>query len=420
MRGDEAQLEGESHRRATTGPRHAAPRKSMLTRLHMPAGKAVALAAMPTAVLMGMGLTPQLAQADPKNPGPFKPGKCVSQPDEADEKEAEKAEDEAAKAEKEAEEAKEEAAKDKAGDTPEPSGSASPEPEPSGSAGSGEEEAGEAEPAPSESGTKNPLDPLGVGDALGNLFGGGEDEQPADEPSGTGEPEASAEAGAEESPDAPAPEDGAGKAVEDTVGGLTDGAKSALEKAEEKAEKAREEAEKAAEGAGAAVPGADGLQPFPCPEYDPQALADAELEKTPLLPDDPWTLESSKLSLHGLDYQGIVKVKTWSGEVKEVLKFTAKGVDIKDLHQLVVGPNGTTSHVKAAEGSNSTIRNGEVTMYTEELKGNLLGIIPITFSPKSPPPLNIPEVFFTQVTVKQAGQFGGELTVPGMHLYNEA
>ena len=47
------------------GPRHAAPRKSLLTNLHMPAGKkAFALAAMPMAVFVGMGLSPRFALAD--------------------------------------------------------------------------------------------------------------------------------------------------------------------------------------------------------------------------------------------------------------------------------------------------------------------------------------------------------------------
>jgi len=50
--------------RVRTGPRHAAPRKPLFTRFQMPAGKAIAIAAMPTAVLMGMGFTPTLAQAD--------------------------------------------------------------------------------------------------------------------------------------------------------------------------------------------------------------------------------------------------------------------------------------------------------------------------------------------------------------------
>ncbi|MFD6812378.1 hypothetical protein ACFWEN_42800, partial [Streptomyces anthocyanicus] len=62
-------------------------------------------------------------------------------------------------------------------------------------------------------------------------------------------------------------------------------------------------------------------------------------------------------------------------------------------------------------GSTSTITDGPVTMYTEELKGNLLGIIPITFGPESPPPLDLPAVFFTNVKLKQAGQFGGTLKV---------
>src|SRR5688500_18631725 len=54
--------------RARTGPRHAAPKKPLLTRLQMPAGKAIAIASMPTAILMGMGLTP-LARADDKPSG---------------------------------------------------------------------------------------------------------------------------------------------------------------------------------------------------------------------------------------------------------------------------------------------------------------------------------------------------------------
>jgi hypothetical protein len=58
-------------------------------------------------------------------------------------------------------------------------------------------------------------------------------------------------------------------------------------------------------------------------------------------------------------------------------------------------------------------------MYTEELKGDLFGIIPITFSPESPPPLDVPYAFFTDVKVTQAAQFGGTLAVPGLHNYIE-
>ncbi|MFD8820744.1 hypothetical protein ACFV23_57050, partial [Streptomyces sp. NPDC059627] len=53
--------------RVRTGPRHAAPRKPLFTRFHMPAGKAIASVAMPTAVLMGFGFTSSLAIADTNN-----------------------------------------------------------------------------------------------------------------------------------------------------------------------------------------------------------------------------------------------------------------------------------------------------------------------------------------------------------------
>lgn len=76
MRGDERQLDPAREDPGTrNGPRHAAPRKSLLTKLHIPAGKAFALAAMPTAVLVGMGLTPSsrwptTVRTSPSRPAP--------------------------------------------------------------------------------------------------------------------------------------------------------------------------------------------------------------------------------------------------------------------------------------------------------------------------------------------------------------
>lgn len=422
VRGEEEQPEGASPRRIRMGPRHAAPRKSMLTRLQVPAGKAIALAAMPTAVLMGMGLTPQLASASSKADDRYKAGPCVSQPDEADKSDAKGEEASDAKG-KDTADSKDDAKDDSSADPSPSADKPTPEPSPSGSAsGSGDKQEStepSASPSPSESESKSPLDPLGVGDALHNvLTGGGGDDAKGDasaepSPSSTTKPSPSPSGTSDKATDKvtdPVKDtvDKVGKGVKDTV----DGAKKTVDDAKDAADKAVPTPSASKSG------GADGKEAYPCPEFDADAYKNAEAEQTSsLLPEDPWTLKSTLLSLHGLDYQGIVKVKTYSGQVKKVLKFTAKGVDIKDLHQTVVGPAGTTTHVQAREGSTSTIRNGTVTMYTEELSGNLLGIIPITFSPKTPPPVNIPEVFFTHVTVKQAGQFGGDLTVPGMHLY---
>ncbi|GHK01115.1 hypothetical protein ACWEWI_30120 [Streptomyces sp. NPDC003753] len=199
--------------------------------------------------------------------------------------------------------------------------------------------------------------------------------------------------------------------VEDTVKGATDTAS----KAASQATKAAGDTVKAAESAAASPSPSSGTSAEDCP-----AATDDEggVERIVALPDKPWHLEASSLTLRGADYQGVVKVRTASGTVKRVLKYViSDGTIIGDLHQLVDGPNGVTYHVQSAKGMDSTITGGKTVMYTESISGNLLGLVPVTFTPDSPPPLNIPFIFMTNVKVTQAGQFGGTLTIPGMHQY---
>ncbi|MFF8803708.1 hypothetical protein [Streptomyces omiyaensis] len=441
MRGDDTQPTV-----ARSGPRHAAPRKTLLNRIQGPAGKAMALAAMPTAVLMGMGLAPSPALADEKDI-PFAPGPCVTRSDEpvAEEttatptaKATETAKPEpTATATKPAEPTGEPTATPSATATP----GATATPEPTATTARGGAQAVEQQAAPAAAPTAtptptksvDPLDPLGVGDALKDFFDGLAPKQeatatpsatatPAPTPSATTAAPRQEAATADDAPAtrAPATEAPAG------TGGTAD------EKADEKADETKAAIKEAAENAGVEVQELpesaqgleakpdtdipDGAKPrFPCPERDDAALAAAEVEPgIPLLPDEPWRLESSRLTLSGLEYHGIVEVKTYGGKVKKVLKFTATYVGIKDLHQITEHSEGYEGHVRSDKGSTSTITGGTVTMYTEELKGNLLGIIPITFGPESPPPLDLPAVFFTQVKLKQAGQFGGTLAVEGL------
>ncbi|WP_103531774.1 hypothetical protein [Streptomyces sp. SM11] len=423
--------------RERKGPRHAAPRKSLLTKLHLPSGKkALALAAMPTAVFVGMGLTPKLALAEDRADIPFAPGPCVTRSDEPSESESPEATPSPSATAKDEKDKGEGGGKDDAA-TPKPSASGSaseaakdpaagvkPEAEDRSARSAGEKptEAPSATPTPTKS--KNPLDPLGLGDALKDLFDGpdkAEDkaEEPAS-PSPSPTTEAPKPSGEPKDPAKDEPKDPVGSAADkakETSDRTADAIREAAEKAGEEVEELDEDVKGLDPKRDEDIP--DGAKPrFPCPEPDPDALAAADLEPgIPLLPSDPWILESTLLTLNGLDYHGIVEVKKADGSVKKVLKFTASSIDIKDLHQLTVGPAGTTGHVKSRPGSTSTIRDGEVTMYTEELKGNLFGLIPITFSPKTPPPLNVPFAFFTKVKVTQAGQFGGTLTVPGLKNY---
>ncbi|WP_328423287.1 hypothetical protein [Streptomyces sp. NBC_00443] len=439
--------------RVRTGPRHAAPKKPLFTRFQMPAGKAIALAAMPTAVLMGMGFTPTLAQADSDNA--TKPTSNSLTADEYKECVAALEDDASASASPSASEStdKDETAEptpsassgqdssdssgssDNSSDTSGSSDSADdssssdsgsddaaePTPTPSPSKG-GEAQSGDsatASPSPSESGG-NVLEE--IGDAIEGIFTGGskgeESASPTPTPSASASEETSSgSAGSgtsgkdtsEASDPVKETADKATDAVKDTVEGATDKASEAAEDTTEAAQEAADEATATPSPSASST-----TDPENCP-----AATDEEggVDNPVPLPDDPWFLNASSLLLKGADYQGVVKVKTADGTTKKVLKYViSDGTDIGDLHQTVQDKqSGKTYHVQAAEGSTSTIRNGKTVMYTESISGNLLGLIPITFDPEHPPPLNIPLIYFTNVKVTQAGQFGGTLHVPGLH-----
>ena len=158
----------------------------------------------------------------------------------------------------------------------------------------------------------------------------------------------------------------------------------------------------------------------PCDNLIPILKPPTEDADAPSMANDPWHLSSSKLGLNGLCYRGLVDIKTQAG-TKRVMKFTADSIDIGDLHQTVDNRDAhgnivTHTQIKTAPGSTSTI-DGPVTMYTEKLSGSMFGLLPITFTPDFPPPIQISKVFFTNATVDQAGQFGGTLSMKGLHSF---
>ncbi|WP_329472256.1 hypothetical protein OIE75_25915 [Streptomyces sp. NBC_01723] len=453
--------------RARTGPRHAAPKKPLFTRFHMPAGKAIAIAAMPTAVLMGMGFTPTLALADGNDAAPASnsltadeykdcvaaledaekdtsasptpspsatDGKTDEKGDTEDKGDAKEPDASDSGADKGESSSSDSGSDDKDGQGDEAGKDDTSQPAPSPSASQSGESAGDDAPAPAPSeseGKGGLLD--GIGDAIEGIFTGGKkaEETPSPEATPSETLSASEEAGDDASDTVKDTTDKVTDTAKDTVEGATDAASKAAEdtgksvdeaaeKAKEEAEKAKEAAEKAKEEATASpTPSASesaGVDADDCPvATDDEGGVD---NKVPL-PDDPWYLNASSLLLKGASYKGVVEVKTANGTTKKVLKYViSNGTDIGDLHQTVKDKQaGKTHHVQAAEGSTSTIRDGETVMYTESISGNLLGLIPITFDPENPPPLDIPLIYFTKVTVVQAGQFGGTLHVPGLHQF---
>ncbi|NUO46531.1 MAG: hypothetical protein HOV73_17975 [Streptomyces sp.] len=411
--------------RVRTGPRHAAPKKPLFTRFHMPAGKAIALAAMPTAVLMGMGFTPTLANAEDQPAAKsltadeykdcvaaLEDGASASASPSAS---ASESKDEATPTPS-ASESKDSGSSDNgssgSGSSSDSGSDDEATPTPSASASNEAQSGSTATPSPSASESSgNVLDE--IGDAITGIFTGGESASPSASASPT--PSASASASATEDG-----KDDASDAVKDTTEKVTDTVEDTVKDTTDTATKAAEDTTDAVKEAAAEATASPSASSTTDPDDCPVATdAESGVDNTVPLPDDPWYLNASSLLLKGADYKGIVEVKTANGTKKKVLKYViSDGTDIGDLHQTVNDEqSGKTYHVQAAKGSTSTIRDGETVMYTESISGNLLGLIPITFDPENPPPLNIPLIYFTKVKVVQAGQFGGTLHVPGLHQY---
>ncbi|WP_328750609.1 hypothetical protein OHT57_34275 [Streptomyces sp. NBC_00285] len=403
----------------------------------MPAGKAIAMAAMPTAVLMGIGFTPTLAlaadQPTSKSLTVDEYKDCVAALDGSASPSASASasgsddttatpspsassgsgSDTGSGSDDSSSSGSGSGSDDKATPTPTPSASASKETSSSGS--------DTATPSPSASASKDSNLLEDIGDAITGIFTGGsssssDTSDATSEPSASPTPSASASASASDT-------------VKDTTDKVTDTVKKTVKDTTDTASEAAKDTTKAVEDTTKAAEAAAAdatASPSPSassstdPEDCPAATDDVgDTEPGVTVADNAWTLKASSLLLKGADYQGVVKVKTAGGQTKKVLKYVISGgTDIGDLHQIVT-ERGKTYHVQAGKGTTSTITDGDTVMYTESISGNLLGLIPITFSPDSPPPLNIPLIYFTNVTVKQAGQYGGTLHVPGMRQYSE-
>ncbi|MYS85240.1 DUF6114 domain-containing protein [Embleya scabrispora] len=156
-----------------------------------------------------------------------------------------------------------------------------------------------------------------------------------------------------------------------------------------------------------------GKTPFPCPIKGPVDAKAGSGE--PPVAVDPFVLRSNLLAMAGLNYEGVVKVKTLQGTEEPALKFTvSKGIDIWNLSMTVKEASGRDVAITAREGSKSWMEaDTKTTMYVKYLKGNIFGVVPITFTPDSPPPINVPVVFFTNVESAMYAQLGGRMHIPG-------
>lgn len=159
--------------------------------------------------------------------------------------------------------------------------------------------------------------------------------------------------------------------------------------------------------------------PAPPPSTEPPTPAPPPPAPAPVAAGGrEWTLTASRLDLGGLNFVGIVDTLL-NGQVVKVLKFTASDMKIKDLVQTAEVSPGVKLVTAARPGSTSTVSPGRIELFTVQLKGNLdiLGIkIPVDYTAAHPPPLNVPFVTFTEVTVRNTDLIGGTLKIPGARI----
>ncbi|MEV7178704.1 hypothetical protein [Kitasatospora sp. NPDC093679] len=380
----------ESAAAAVPGPRHAAPRTSVRRRIR---GRVMAIAAVPTAMLVGAAYTPTtLAVADTQSDKA-----CATAPDTViEETPVPKSEIKVLAAPS----ATAKAGTKKSGATTSPSTVKVPVPTATATS---------AKPSPSADATPpNVIGDIltGIGDVFKPLTG--------TTPTPTAAPSTTAKTVTTQAATAPA------------------ASASAAPKAAATPAPAVKAATQSASPSASPSPSATG----------PNCLVDTSKEKAlaaptgHVVPDQNWVLHSSKLALHGSVFNGVYDVKTPTGS-KRVLKFTTASVDIGDLDMSTIEVKGKTFHVKAAPGTTSTMRNGPITMYVESLSGHLSAIyglpIPIdlgeiTLTPDTLPKwlwdligsVPIPlDITLDKAKAVQAGQFGGTLKIPGMHLFND-
>jgi hypothetical protein len=134
----------------------------------------------------------------------------------------------------------------------------------------------------------------------------------------------------------------------------------------------------------------------------PSASACAPLKAKDIPPDEgqppvakrPSTLIAQVQTMRELNFEGIVNLPTAGGGTIRALKFTI-GTSTSEPFELRTPVGSKTLDTK----SDKLTVNGNVAFYTDSFEGLLIGIIPVHYTPDSPPPLNVSEVVFTDCRI---------------------
>jgi hypothetical protein len=124
----------------------------------------------------------------------------------------------------------------------------------------------------------------------------------------------------------------------------------------------------------------------------------ASADDIPTVAKKPGVMEVGSLTLYNSTYDGVVDMPTDGGGSYKALKFSMDKAVNKPFKLTIDEKAGNQTVITSKELTTT----GTVKFYTSELKGKLFGLIPVTFTPDSPPPLTLPVLWFTDVTIQLA------------------
>ncbi|GAA1608499.1 DUF6114 domain-containing protein [Actinoplanes couchii] len=111
----------------------------------------------------------------------------------------------------------------------------------------------------------------------------------------------------------------------------------------------------------------------------------------------PGIVKADSMTMYESSYDGVAEVPTGDGPIRS-LKFSMDKVVNKPFQLTIDEPGDATTVIDSGE----LILDGAVEFYTPRFEGKLFGLIPVVFTPESPPPLTLPVLWFTDVTVDLA------------------
>ncbi|MEV6527742.1 DUF6114 domain-containing protein [Longispora sp. NPDC051575] len=108
-------------------------------------------------------------------------------------------------------------------------------------------------------------------------------------------------------------------------------------------------------------------------------------------------MRAAKQQMWGMHYDGVKTLKTKEGGSIRVLKFTMTKAQSTPFE--MTSPDKGNGRSVNQKSTQLTI-SGDVEFYTSRFHGWLFGIIPLTFTPDSPPPLQIADPIFTSAEIE--------------------